>query len=57
MKTPEAVSAIDVQLFDTFACNYQGHRRTGRGAGGGCLSTLIRAESRHYSGKTQYMFE
>ena len=34
------------------------------GAGGSCpppisssLSTRIRAESRHYSGKTQYMFE
>ena len=42
----------------------ESHRRTGRGAGGavappnsGSLSTLIRAESRHYSGKTQYMLE
>ena len=39
------------------------HRRTGRVRGGGAtansgsLSTLIRAESRDYSGKTQYMFD
>ena len=37
------------------------HRRTGRGGScppnSGSLSTWIRAESRHYSGKTQYMFE
>ena len=39
------------------------HRRTGRGGGqlpppnSGSLSTLILAESRDYSGKTQYMFE
>ena len=40
------------------------HTGRGGGQGGSCpppnsgsLSTTIRAESRHYSGKTQYMFD
>ena len=47
----------------TFHCFVHRRRPTGRGVRGsvalnsGSLSTSIQAESRHYSGKTQYMFD